>query len=43
MALDGHVAGGMVTVIPVEPDWEIAVELVHAALTHKVDTLLAHE
>ena len=43
MALDGHVAGGVVTVIVVETNREIAVELLHAVLAHEVHAFLADE
>ena len=40
MALYAHIAGGMIGVIPVEADGEIALVLVDAGLPHQADALL---
>ena len=43
MALYGHVAGGMVAVVPIETYREIALELLHAILAHQIHALLVDE
>ncbi len=43
VALDAHVAGAMVGVVPVEADGEVAFVLLHAGLSHKVYALLVHK
>ena len=43
MALNAHVAGRVVRVIPIETDREITLVLVYALLSHKIHALLVDE